>query len=91
MKMLDRDLYRSIGDSSIMSNFDNKIEENAEELLKASKVYGVYSAWDFNGNVWFEDGKFYCEVWQYRFHIDTIEANSLEEIMEMCSEKYGYR
>jgi hypothetical protein len=88
MKTLDRNLYKLTAED-IMSNFDHIIEDGAEELLKSNKIYGEYPAWNFHGAVWFEDGKFYCEIWQRHNHVNTVEASTLQEIMETCSCRYG--
>jgi hypothetical protein len=75
---------------SIMSNFDHMIEPNAEELLR-NGAYGHYSGREFYGErVWFEDDRFYCEVWRYHAHVDTVEAESLAELIEAVCEKWGY-
>jgi len=76
-----------IGD--IMSNFNHEIENDAEEKLKAGGVYGAYPAWNFHSTVWFDSKKFKCQIKQYRVHVDTIEADSLSEIMEKASAIYG--
>ena len=76
-----------IGD--IMSNFDHVIDAGAEEKLKAGGVYGGYAAWNFYAEVWY-DKKFKAMVKQYRVHIDTIECDTLYEIMDTASKLYGY-
>ncbi|HEA68600.1 MAG TPA: hypothetical protein ENI07_17515 [Desulfobacterales bacterium] len=73
----------------VMSNFDYEIETDAEDKLKSGQFFGGYSAWDLHGTVWFNTGKFKCRIMQYHSHIDTIEAESLSEIMSIASEKYG--
>jgi len=88
VKELNRDLYQECNED-LMSNFDHQIEPNAEELLKSSKIYGGYPGWNFHGDVWFEDNKFYCEIWQWGNHVNTLEAESLREIMDEASEYYG--
>ena len=88
MKKLDMESYTEI-DSELMSNFDHVICQGAEELLRAGKVYAGYPGLNFYGIVWHEDGKFYCEIWQYHRHINTISGNSLQEIMNTASEYYG--
>jgi len=89
MKSINEDLYKQYPED-LLTNFDHSIMPDAENILKSNKVYSQYSAWDFCGYVWFENGKFYCEIWRYNSHINTIKANSLEEIMDEASTKYGY-
>lgn len=75
---------------TIMSNFDNSIENWAEEKLKNEKVYGKYPGWHFCGRVWYENDKFHCEVWQYGYPIEIVSANNLEQIMKNVSNEYGW-
>lgn len=89
MKVCDRDIRIELDD--VMSNFDRQIEKDIEKELKETLSYAGYAAWDFHGDVWYEDGKFYCEIWRYHCHVNTLEADTLEEIMEEASEKYGYQ
>ena len=86
MKTLSKDLV-DIGD--VMSNFDGRIEEWAEFRLKNEACFGGYPAWNFWGAVWFEDGQFHCMIKRYCSHIDTISANSLQEIMNIACDRYG--
>ena len=74
---------------TIMSNFDHVIDDGAEEKLKAGGVYGGYAAWNFYACVWY-DKKFKAMVKQYGVWIDTIEGDTLYEIMGIASKLYGY-
>jgi len=76
----------SIG--TIMSNFDHVIEDGAEEKLKASAVYGEYTAWNFWAAVWW-DGEFKAMIKQYRNHTNTLVSDTLQDIMDEASEYYG--
>ncbi len=49
-----------------MSNFDHSIDGELEGALRTSRVYAQHAAWDFCGYVWFADGQFHEDVWQYR-------------------------
>ena len=73
----------------VMSNFNHKIEEGAERLLKRHEIFGYYPARNFFGEVWYAEGKFRCQIDQYHKHINTIEEESLEKIMEKASDLYG--
>ena len=79
--------FEDIGE--VMSNFDHKIDSDAEEKLKSGQFFGEYAAWNFYGIVWFATDKFKCQIMQYRIHEDTIEADDLSEIMSIASERYG--
>ena len=72
----------------VMSNFDSKINKSIEKELKENKLYAWYSAWDFHWDVrW--NKKWYCKIMVYHNHIETLEAKTLESIMEQACEKYG--
>jgi hypothetical protein len=74
----------------VMSNFDHSIDKKIETQLKNKLSYADYPGWDFHGTVWYENDMFHCKVMQYRCHVDTISAETLDEIMEEVSDKYGY-
>ena len=74
---------------TIMSNFDHKIEDWAEEKLKEWDCYWDYPWMNFFWrNVRFEDWNFICEIMQYSSHIDTIKWDSLQKIMDKTCKKY---
>jgi len=70
----------------VMSNFNREIDRK----LKLGNCYAGYPAWNFYGEVWYENNQFHCEIWRYHCHIDTISVDTLEEIMEEASENYGW-
>ena len=74
-----------------MSNFDHSIDEGLEKALQKGKCYAQYAGWNFCGEVyWGKKEQIYiCEVSRYNIWVDTIQADTLEEIMEKVSEKYG--
>ncbi len=70
-----------------MSNFDHTIEENINELNDEN--YGEYTAWDFFAYVVKAENKYKAFVLQYQVHVDTIEADTPEELMESVCVVYG--
>lgn len=73
-----------------MSNFDHVIDEGMEEELKESPKLGNYAGWNFHGDVFYWNNQFHCIVMVYHSLREVISANTLSEIMEEVSEKYGY-
>lgn len=73
-----------------ISNFDHEIPEGLEDELKAGGCWCGYAAWNFHAKVWFEDGKFKAHINRYHSHAATLEADSLKELMTVCSDEYGY-
>ena len=83
--------YQFLGPSGIgMSNLDNSIDEDFGQTLKDQSVYGQHSAWDFCGWVWW-DGEYFCEkVMCYGVDQEVIRANTLENLMNIVNDKYGW-
>jgi hypothetical protein len=77
-------------DEAVMSNFDHEINIEIANKLREGGYYADYSAWNFHGEVWYDDGKWKCEIRRYHRHIKTIVADTLKEIMEQASHEYGY-
>lgn len=77
-----------IGDA--MSNFDHIIDRDVEEKLKQGNCIADYPAWNFHGTLWFNGENFQCQIKRYQVHVDTIEAPTLEEIMEKASDRWGH-
>ena len=73
-----------------MTNFDHSIPRGMEQRLMDGQV-GDYAACNFNcPRVWYDEGKFWAEVWQYGEQEDTISASSLEVLMMKLSDIYGW-
>lgn len=74
-----------------MSNFDHSIDTGLAEALQArpGKVFGRHAGWNFNGRVFFSDGRFHEEVWVYGSPRETVSADTLPELMEEVCYRYG--
>jgi hypothetical protein len=85
-----RDGYKYLGELE-MSNFDHTVDDGLAEKLKSGKNWADYSAWNFHGRIFWDNNKeqFGCEIRQYRALMEIIFADTLEEIMEEVSCKYG--
>ena len=77
-------------DDEIMSNFDGQIDLKTVDKIKGKDLFSRYSARNFNGIVWWQSDKWFCEVWRYHSFNETFICDTLEEIMEEASLKYGY-
>ena len=77
---------------AFMSNFDGSIDRDAELRLKSGPFRSWYAAWAFNGKVWWdcEQKQWACEVWVHHRHVETIFAETTDELMHTVSEQYGY-
>jgi len=76
----------------LMTNYDMSIEPEAEKLLKRQQTCGEYTAWNFLGNVWFDQKMEKYKVSIYRHHslVATYAGDSLRELMVQVSEDWGY-
>lgn len=72
-----------------MTNFGHSIDDGFEERLRDENCWGNHHAWNFCGDVWFEDGKFHENVYQYHVFQSELEAETLEELMKLVNAKYG--
>jgi len=73
----------------LMSNFDGQIIQETAEAIKGNELFSTYAGWDFNGKVWWMDGKWLCEVWCYGSWKETVIKDTLQEIMDEVCSKYG--
>lgn len=74
---------------TMMSNFDYEIDAAKVEQLKAGDCVGTYTAWNFVGLVWFEEGQFHIAVQRYGKHRRTFSGDSLEDLMRDVCDEYG--
>lgn len=72
-----------------MSNFDLEIEDGLEEELKQGKLVR-HAGWNFNARVWFEDGKFYSQVWVYGSPRQTFCSDDLATLAAAVNDRYGW-
>lgn len=74
-----------------MTNCDHSIDKGFGDILKDGGYFGRHAGWNFNGLVWFQAGQFHEEVWVYRVYQETVSAKTLEELMCVVSNKYGWK
>ena len=76
--------------NAVLSNLDRGVDESVMEEIKGKELFSRYAGWNFNGLVWWQNKQWHCEVWRYRSYNETFSADTLEEIMTLVSDKYGY-
>lgn len=74
-----------------MSNFDGSIDDGLADALRGGQVYARHAAWNFNGLVWFADGRFHEQVWQYHHPMRTYSADTLTKLMTVVNDDWGWR
>jgi len=74
-----------------MSNFDHSVDEGFEDDLRAG-LRGTHSAWNFNGQVWYDPDEdvFKEEVWVYHQMVAVRSAPDLETLMRVVSDEFGW-
>lgn len=73
-----------------MTNFDNTIDDGMEAALKAG-FRSEHSAYDFHGDVWYQDGKFYEIIMVYHEAQGVFSASTLRELMIEVNEQFGWK
>ena len=74
-----------------MTNYDQSIDEGLGDDLKAG-MRATHSAWNFNGEVWWDAGEevFKEDVWVYRALAATRSAATLEDLMRVVNDEFGW-
>ncbi len=74
-----------------MSNFDHEVPEGLEADLKAG-ARSRHSAWDFNGQIWYdpETNLFYEEVWVFHTVAGSRSAATLRDLMSVVNDEFGW-
>lgn len=74
----------------VYSNFDHELNKEVAEKLKEDKnLCARHYAWDFCGNVWYMEGKYFNLINRYGHEIDVIMSPSIEECINLTIEKHG--
>lgn len=81
--------FSEYGGDEIMSNFDGRVVQETADKIKGKPLFSTYSAWNFNGRVWWNNEKWLCEVWIYKTYIETVICDNLSDIMDNLCDKYG--
>lgn len=72
-----------------MSNYNHGIADGLDEALRQGGCWASHFAVNFCGHVWFADGHFHEEVWQYHVPREVLSAPTLPELMTLVNNKYG--
>jgi hypothetical protein len=80
-----------IGEGVSNSSSPPNIAEGANKALKTSSVFVFHAAWDHCGFIFcLDDGLFYEEVHVYKEHVETMSADSLDNLIRVVNDKYGW-
>lgn len=74
----------------VMSNYDHQICQDIAEQINDGRYAADYPGWNFHATVWRDGELFKAQIMQYGNHTATIESETLQGIMELASDAYGY-
>ncbi len=89
MENLRRPVNFKEHDSFIMSNADHLIDYEVANEIKDKELFSCYSGYEFCGYVWWQNNKWYCEIFRYHNYVETFSNEALEGIMIDVSFEYG--
>jgi hypothetical protein len=74
-----------------MTNFDHSVDAGLADDLKAG-MRASHSAWNFNGQVWYDPDEdvFKEDVWVYHAKVATRSAPTLEDLMRVVNDEFGW-
>lgn len=74
----------------VMTHADLSIDEDVAATLRQGGYFSRHAAWDFNGLVWFRDGRWHEAVWVHRRYVASYDADSLTELMKLVNDVHGW-
>jgi hypothetical protein len=90
MDQHEKDLSRYEFIELAMSNLDQSIDRNLGPTLQRGKYYARHHARDFGGDLWWENGFFHEQVWQFGKFQGIISASTLPDLMVAVNRKFGW-
>jgi len=75
---------------SVMTNLDHSVDAGVAGRLRDGGHWSCHDGWNFNGIVWFADGRWYERVSRYRRPQGTYSAETLEELMKVVNDEFGW-
>ena len=75
----------------IASNLERSIDLEIATSIKGKPLFSRYSAWHFNGIIWWEDklGYWCGEVWVYKEYVASYLAETLDELTGEMNAEHG--
>ena len=74
-----------------MTNYDYSVDGGFEDDLRAG-LRGLHAAWNFNGQVWYDPDAdlFREEIWVHHVLAAEREAPTLEDLMRVVNDEFGW-
>ena len=76
--------FKEYPGDAIVSNLDNSINPEIEEAIKSKPLFSRYSAFHFNGIIWWNDNiGYWCgEVWVLKKYVASYLAENLSALAD---------
>lgn len=74
---------------SVYSDFDHQLDQEVAQQLKSGEVYAQHAGGSFCGYVYFKDGMWFEEIWQYNEHIETLSDKDLKTLICEAIDRFG--
>lgn len=72
------------------SNFDYLWDDGGRDAVNSGEFFARHAAWNFNGCIWKDLDGYHEEVWVYHQHVATVDAETLDDLIEKVNSEYGY-
>ncbi len=74
----------------VISNYDGAIDELVAEQLREGGRFARHAAWNFNGLVWFEQGRWHEVVCVYGQRRATYSDDTLDGLRRTANDNFGW-
>lgn len=73
----------------VCSNFNGVINYNTVTELMNNNCKASYSAWEWHGYVWHQDGKFHIRVKRFGNVVGEYDYDTIEDLKSDVCDKHG--
>ncbi len=77
--------------TDVITNFDHSIDEDVAEKLREGGTFARHAAWNFNGLVWFDGGRWHERVSVYGQTRNAYTADTLEQLRQIVNDEFGWQ
>jgi len=74
---------------NVWSNYDGVIDREIVVQLMEGGCYAGQPAWNYYGEVWFEDDMFHERVWVHNMIAGTIHAETIDNLQTAVWQHFG--
>ena len=74
----------------VMTNLDHRIDGDVAACLRAEDFCAFHAAVNFQGVVWFVGDRWHEQVWVRHVPQSSFSADTLEALMKVVNDEYGW-